>query len=173
MSYRSVEIANELLSQPGALGSLTQMQLQKLTYLANGWNWAVNGENLIGDAVEAWDYGPVYRDLYEHTKFFGKQPLTRLVTPDDSEAARVFGRRDDASAPPYRATLNEWEKAVVGHVWRRYGRMSGAQLSSLTHQHGTPWFETYMTAGKSKPINQELIKRHYDELADRAQANKA
>lgn len=174
MAYRSVEIANEFLSQPGALGTLTQMQLQKLAYLANGWNWAVNGESLISEPVEAWDYGPVYRDLYDHTKFFGKQPLTRSVTPDDSEAARVFGLRGEGvPLPPYRAPLSEREKAVISHVWRRYGRMSGAQLSALTHQRGTPWFETYTTAGKSKPIDQELIKRHYNELADLAQSNAA
>ncbi|MBW6522428.1 DUF4065 domain-containing protein [Sphingomonas sp. RHCKR47] len=170
MAYRSTEIANEFLAQPGAIGSLTQMQLQKLTYLANGWNWAINGEQLISEPVEAWDYGPVYRDLYDHTKFFGKQPLSRGVTPDDSEAARVFGIPGGGRSPAYHAHLHPRERAVVEHVWRRYGRLSGAQLSSMTHQRGTPWFETYTKSGKSAPIDQGLIRRHYDDLATRAQA---
>lgn len=164
MAYRSVEIANEFLSQPSALGSLTQMQLQKLTYLANGWNWAINGEPLISDPVEAWDYGPVYRDLYNHTKFFGSAPLTRPVTSDDSEAARVFGFRGDRPNP-YAAHLTPRERAVVANVWKRYGRLSGAQLSSMTHQAGTPWFHTYTTKGKSSEIDQAIIKQHYDRLA--------
>jgi uncharacterized phage-associated protein len=168
MTYRSVEIANEFLRQPGALGTLTQMQLQKLAYLANGWNWAINGEELIRDPVEAWDYGPVYRDLYEHTKFFGKGPVPRLVSSDDSQAARVFGLRG-TECPPYSANLSERERDVVAHVWRRYGRMTGVQLSGLTHMPGTPWFEAYTQQGKNAVIGQDAIHRHYDQLADRAQ----
>lgn len=169
MAYRSVEIANEFLSQPGAIGSLTQMQLQKLAYLANGWNWAINGDQLISEPVEAWDYGPVYRDLYDHTKFFGKEPLTRLVTPADSEAALVFGYRGERPAA-YAARLSSRERAVVAHVWNRYGKLSGAQLSSMTHQRGTPWSDAYASLGKSAPIDQSIIKQHYDQLAERVQA---
>lgn len=172
MAYRSVEIANEFLRQPGALGFLTQMQLQKLAYIANGWNWALNGGQLVADPVQAWDYGPVYRDLYDHTKFFGNQPLSRLITNDDSQAARVFGSRygDGLEAPPYGALLSERERAIIQHVWNRYGRLTGTQLSALTHQQGTPWFTSYTTRGKSAEIPQSEIKAHYDDLAQRAQA---
>ena len=171
MAHRAVEIANQFLKQPGAEGSLTQMQLQKLTYLANGWNWAINGEPLVSDAVEAWDFGPVYRDLYEHTKYFGRDPLGRFISPDDSLPARVFGLRGDRGhePEPYSAELTDRERAVVEHVWKRYGGLSGARLSALTHQSGTPWFKTYTERGKSAPIDQGLIKQHYDELARRAQ----
>ncbi|WP_428968232.1 Panacea domain-containing protein [Sphingomonas sp. Xoc002] len=168
MAYRSLEIANEFLRQPGAQGNLTQMQLQKLAYLANGWNWAINGEQLISDPVEAWDYGPVYRELYDHTRFFGKEPLTRLITEEDSEAARVFGFRSP-DAKPYHAALTEREREVIRNVWKRYGSLSGARLSALTHQRGTPWFSTYTTKGKSAVIDQNLIHSHYDHLADRVQ----
>ncbi|MEN2747020.1 Panacea domain-containing protein [Sphingomonas sp. T9W2] len=172
MAYRSVEIANEFLSQPGAASQLTQMQLQKLTYLANGWNWAINGERLVADPVEAWDYGPVYRDLYDHTKYFGRQPLRRLISSDDGEAACFFGAKD-GRGEPYRASLNDREKAVIAQVWKRYGNMSGAQLSAITHMRDTPWFTTYTTQGKSAEIDQAIIHRHYDLLADRAQQNAA
>jgi len=172
MAYRSLEIANELLNQPGAVGHLTQMQLQKLVYLANGWNWAINGEQLVADPVEAWDYGPVYRDLYDHTRFRGKEPLDRPISDSDSEAVRAFGFRGSSSAP-YRASLTDREKAVISHVWRRYGSLSGAQLSSMTHQRGTPWFATYAKGRRSATIPQDLIQRHYDDLADRAQASAA
>jgi uncharacterized phage-associated protein len=167
MPYRSVEIANEFLRLPGAQGKLTQMQLQKLAYLANGWNLAINGEPLISEPVEAWDYGPVYRDLYDHTKFFGKAPLPRLITAADDEAARFFMSGPAPSA--YEAPLTERERAVVSHVARRYGSLSGAQLSAMTHQRGTPWFETYTKSGRSQLIPIDLIKAHYDQLAERAQ----
>jgi uncharacterized phage-associated protein len=170
MAYRSVEIANELLRQPGALGLLTQMQLQKLAYMANGWNWAVNGEQLISEPVQAWNYGPVYPDLYSHTKAFGKEGLSRLLTSEDSETARMFEMPGADSAPAYVAPLSERERAVIQHVWNRYGRLSGPQLSALTHQSGTPWFNTYTQRGKSAEIPQTEIKAYYDDLAERAQA---
>ena len=169
MAHRSVEIANEFLRQPGALGHLTQMQLQKLAYMANGWNWALNGEPLIEDGAEAWDYGPVYPDLYEHTKFFGKNPLERLITAEDSEAARVFGGSDGRAAP-YAGQLSDRESAIIAHVWKRYGGLSGSQLSALTHQRGTPWSDAYWSRGKSAPIAQDAIRHYFDELAQRAQA---
>lgn len=172
MAYRAVEIANEFLRQPGALGQLTQMQLQKLAYFANGWNWARNGEQLIGDTAEAWDYGPVYRDLYEHTKYFGKDPLHALIKPEDSEAAHVFGVARGRSAP-FGATLSEAENAVVADVWKRYGGMSASQLSALTHELRAPWFDAYRKHGRSAPIGQDSIKRYFDELAQRAQHNAA
>lgn len=168
MTYRSVEIANEFLRQPDAAGHLTQMQLQKLVYLANGWNWALNGEQLVEDPSEAWDYGPVYRDLYDHTKYFGKNPLENPITSEDSEAARVFGF-SDGKAFPYTAKLTDREKAIVSHVWKRYGRLSGLQLSALTHQRGTPWFNAYMGHGKNSVIEQNAIREHFEELAQRAQ----
>jgi uncharacterized phage-associated protein len=172
MAYRALEVANELLSLPGAAARLTQMQLQKLVYLANGWNWAINGDQLVADPVEAWDYGPVYRDLYDHTRFRGKEPLGRLITDADSEAARVFGFRDSNSRA-YHASLTERERSVIEHVWKRYGPLSGTQLSAMTHQKGTPWFTTYTTRGRSAVIPQDVIQRHYDGLADRAQSNAA
>lgn len=166
MSHRAVAIANEFLRQPGAAEQLTQMQIQKLAYIANGWNWAINDEQLISDDPEAWTLGPVYRDLYDHTKFFGKEPIGRLITPDDSEVSRFFGS-GKREQPPYSAPLTQRERAVIGHVWHRYGRLSGVRLSQLTHQAGTPWYEAYRR-GKNSRLDQGTIRQHYVELAERA-----
>jgi uncharacterized phage-associated protein len=169
MPYRAVAVANEFLKLPGAAGRLTQMHLQKLTYIAHGWNWAINGEPLVADDVEAWSFGPVIRDLYDHTKFFGKEPIGRQITPDDSEVARFFGP-GDKSQPPYKAVLTDRERAVIQHVWRRYGNLSAIRLSELTHQPGTPWFQAFQR-GKNTVIDDDAIKTHYNELADRAAQN--
>ena len=169
MAYRSVEVANEFLRPTRSNGSLTQMQLQKLAFVANGWSSVINAEPLIGEAAQAWDYGPVYPDLYDHTKYFGKAPIGRLINPDDDEAAKFF-LKGKPTRPPYFAAMSEREQSVIDHVWRRYGRLDGISLSRLTHQPGTPWFETYTKLGKNRPITQDLIEGHYRRLAERAQA---
>lgn len=165
MTHRAVEIANEFLCIPGAAGRLTQMHLQKLTYIAHGWNWAINGEPLVSDDIEAWSFGPVVRDLYEHTKFFGSQPIDRPITPDDSQVARFFGKTGNAA--PYTAKLTDRERQVIRQVWERYGRLSAIRLSELTHQPGTPWFQAFQR-GRNAQIDEEAIRLHYDALAERA-----
>ncbi len=169
MAHRSTEIANEFLGEQRANGALTQMQLQKLAFIANGWNLVINGEPLIGETAEAWDYGPVYPDLYDHTKFFGKSVIGRKINAGDDDVASFFGDRQPQGAD-YSASLAPREKAVIDHVWSRYGKFDGLTLSRMTHQPGTPWFETYKKRGKSAPIAADLIEQHYAELARRAQA---
>ncbi|WP_106638619.1 Panacea domain-containing protein [Allosphingosinicella vermicomposti] len=168
--HRAVAIANEFLKRAGS-GGLTQMQLQKLVYFAHGWALALRDAPLVAEDVEAWNYGPVYRDLYDHTKYFGKDPIERLITPDDDEAARFFSRSKDPKAP-YEAELTDYERQLIDAVWMRYGKLSGARLSALTHQRNTPWFDTFKS-GRSEAIDNERIKQHYTELAAKARVRLA
>ena len=165
MAHSAVEIANEFLRL--AKGNLTQMQVQKLAYIAHGWNWAINGQPLVAEDAQAWPYGPVYPDLYQHTKFFGREAIGRQITPDDSEVARFFGDGRQ-TAKPYAASLSPAERAVVEHVWRRYGSLNAIRLSELTHQPNTPWFKAFRTNGQGATLSEQDIRAHYAELAQRA-----
>lgn len=169
MPYPSTAIANAFLSLPEvqAIGGLTQMQLQKLVYMAHGWNMAINGERLVDSDPEAWTYGPVFPDLYQHTKFLGTKPIDRLLTPEDNSIYTHFRELLGRTAP-LTADLSDRERAVIENVWSRYGRMSGPALSRLTHQPSAPWFKAY-ARGKSSPITEDLIKPHYEDLLDRAE----
>lgn len=161
---RAVAIANEFLRKPGG-SALTQMQLQKLVYISHGWTLGLMGQPLTVEEPQAWNYGPVYRDLYDHTKFFGSAPIGRAITPDDDEAARFF-LNQPSGAPPYQARLTDQERAIVDTVWTKYGTLSGSSLSSKTHQPLTPWSITYDGGrGKNRTITNELIKQHYVDLA--------
>jgi uncharacterized phage-associated protein len=163
MPHASVEIANEFLRLAG--GRLTQMQVQKLAYIAHGWNLAINGEPLIAEPPRAWPYGPVYVDLYEHTKLFGKDFIGRLVTPDDSMPARFFG--SSGNARPYEARLTPSQREIIRQVWQRYGSLSAIRLSELTHQPNTPWYNAFRR-GQGAELPNEEIRVHYLELAQRA-----
>lgn len=164
MSHKAVEIANEFLRL--ADGDLTQMQVQKLAYIAHGWNLAITGEPLISEPVRAWPYGPVYPELYEHTKFFGKSAIGRLITTADSSPARFFGMTS-ADAQTYDAELTPSELQIIQNVWKRYGRLSAIRLSELTHQPNTPWFNAFRKQGQGAVLPDEEIRGHYTELADR------
>jgi len=160
-------IANEFLKKAGTPPGLTQMQLQKLVYIAHGWNLAINEEPLASDDVQAWKFGPVFPALYNHTKYFGSKPIDRLIVPGDSDGVSFFFESDE-SEQPYKVDLSRDEKAVLDRVWERYGRYSAFKLSDLTHKPNTPWFITYFSTGESSPIETSIIQSHYEELAANA-----
>lgn len=165
MPHTSMAVANEFLKKPDALGRLTQMQLLKLTYIAHGWNLAVNGQALIGEPVEAWNYGPVIRDLYNHLKFYGNEPITRPLSNGDSLGNRIYGIKPDKTHE-YSEEFLPKEQEVIDQVWERYKNYSAYQLSMMTHRPGTPWFETYFgPGGKNRLIPNSAIRNHYVELA--------
>jgi uncharacterized phage-associated protein len=165
MPYKPVEIANEFLRLPGAIGYITQMQLQKLTYIAHGWNLAINGEPLTDVEPKAWTYGPVYPSLYEHTKYYGREPIKREITSGDRTVYRFFGTGNPENEPAYRANLSRREREVIENVWRRYGHVSGTKLSELTHQPDSPWFKAYQRE-QGSALSSKEIRDHYLQLAE-------
>ena len=165
MAYKAVEIANEFLKMPNGLGRLTQMQLQKLAYIANGFNLVINHRDLVSDTFEAWDYGPVSPDLRDHTEHFGRNPIKKLITPNDKGFLKFFNIPEKSE--PYVAELTQDERALVKAVFNRYGHLSGVDLSKLTHQPGTPWHRAY-NRGRNSPIVREEVIAHYNEIAAKA-----
>lgn len=159
MPDRSVAIANSFLDISGALGRVTQMQLQKLVYFSHGWNLAISGQPLCTDNVEAWDYGPVFRDLYDHAKYFGKDPVTRRIRPDDDTALRFF--IDQNNIAPFNAELTQQEREIIQNVWDRYAHLNAFEMSNLTHMPETPWYKVYNGNGRGALIPNPLIHQHF------------
>ena len=164
--HRATAIANEFIKRAQRDDiPVTQMKLQKLAFLANGWNWVVNETRLISDTPYAWKFGPVYSSLYEHSKLFGKRAIERLITPDDKDELLFFGVLEGKSKP-FQADLDTRESSVLDQVWAKYGPLDAYTLSGLTHSEQTPWNEAYYGKGPRSRIQQKNIARHYQELAE-------
>jgi len=169
-AHNAMAISNEFISRSLRDGiSVTQMKLQKLVFLANGWNWVVNSERLIEDTPYAWKFGPVYPALYEHAKLFGKKPITRVLTSDDDNKLAFFGVIE-SNAAPFKTVLTDRETAVLDQVWSKYGELDAYTLSDLTHAEGTPWSQAYYGQGKRSVISQKSIAAHYEDLAAKVAA---
>lgn len=129
---------------------LTPMQVIKLTYISHGWMLALRDRPLFGEAVEAWEHGPVIPAVYGEYMKYGGGPV------------KVEGDEH---------TVMEREKQdMVEQVFRRYGHMHAFQLSGLTHQKGSPWHITRQQGGKVIP--NELIQTHYMRLERHLRAQK-
>lgn len=147
--YDARAIANEFLKLKD--GPANQMWLQKLVYIAHGWNLAINREPLVEDRIEAWDGGPVLRVIWNHFRDLGRNGKDSLLA-----------RADGVS---FEAALSDSERAVIQHVWKRYGSYSGNELSMMTHQEGTPWSNAYFGRGRNAALDNVDIQQHFTELA--------
>jgi uncharacterized phage-associated protein len=149
MAYDARSVANELLRLAKLTGrSLTNMQLQKLVYIAHGYSLAILRKRLIKQNVEAWRYGPVIPDLYHALRRYGSGVVSEpipVITTD---------------------SITETDRTVLSTVLEAYCRFSGPQLSTMTHRERTPWKQVYQPNAffNNDIIPDDLIEEHYTTL---------
>lgn len=133
--------------------TLTPLQLLKLVYIAHGWSFPLRNQGLVGERVEAWQYGPVIPSLYHALKGYRAEPVTGPVP--------------GAALIPLTAD----EGALIDKVYEVYGRYSGGQLSAMTHRDGTPW-DLAWQRGKNSRIDDQMISEHYRRIHDERNAGR-
>lgn len=159
--YSPKAVANEFLKRAGdANKPLTQLELQKLVYMAHGWHLAVTGKPLVNESAEAWKFGPVYGSLYSAFADFGAAPIDRLAN-DGFEIPEV----------PEGESLN-----IIRTTWDSYKSWTPAQLVSDTHRPGSPWHRVFeREGGKDKhrpPIPDSLIHDYFVERGLEAESRR-
>ena len=117
--------------------SLTQMKLQKFVYFAHGWHLGVYAEPLISDSIEAWQWGPVIKSLYDRYADYGSHGLP----PPDGMQKNVDSRTD----------------ALLERIWDVYHRFTANELSAMTHNPGTPWMQMRQNVRSMKVIGLGVI----------------
>ena len=128
MTYNVFVIANAFieLSNKENRTDLTNMKLQKLVYISQGFSLAVRKEELFQEPVHAFQWGPVIPILYQALKNNGKNPINEKIP-------MRFGD------PEIDLAGESIEFAIISAVWRKYGKFTAAQLSTITHEKGSPW----------------------------------
>lgn len=143
---KSLSVAKRLLDKLSvAHPAVTPMQLIKLVYVAHGYMLGSHGKPLLSEPVEAWQYGPVVRSVYDAVKKYRSSPVEQI----------------DISDP---VALSDEEEAVLDRVVATYGKHDGIVLSAATHKPGTPWDVTWSTFGKNSDISNDLIENFYTNL---------
>lgn len=150
MAYKGKSIANAFLTLAARDGlSIDPLKLQKLLYFANGYYMAENdGQPLINEYFEAWDYGPVIPTVYYEFREYKNGPIKRYAyTWDDRTKRNILAPQPvgDAAA-----------ENVIAWVWDHYRDFSGPELSQMTHKIGSPWDEARKRASNHGMRNQRL-----------------
>jgi len=125
------------------VGTMETMKLQKLLYYSQAWHVAITDEPLFEDEIQAWSKGPVVDRVWQERKGW------RNVT------SWPQGNADNISGP---------SAMVVDLVCSVYGRLSGDDLSELTHDE-EPWRATRgdlpESARANRTIPLELMRDFY------------
>ena len=162
--YPSKAVANWWIDRFSRSGGrrLTQLQLNKLVYIAHGWHLAMDerSDGLIAETIVAWKHGPVVPSLRDEFREFGSRPIT-------SPASDWIGG-DDVFIPKLADyDVQSWEKRALEWVYDRYGHMSGPQLITVTHRNGSPWWEVTrggVDIGRNGPIPNDMIREYYGNM---------
>jgi uncharacterized phage-associated protein len=156
MAYDVRAIANFVLDFAEANDKeVTNITINKIVFFLHAWYLAKTGVPLVSAKVEAWEYGPVFRELYAEFKHLGRRPIT----------VRAFRRnplttqREECVAPIGESDL-EFLRPLLG----RYVGLSAGKLVELSHVQGGPWDQVYNHEGVANPgmqISDELIREYF------------
>jgi len=130
------DVAAFILAELGQMGT---MKLQKLVYYAQAWSTVWDGEPLFQDRIEAWDRGPVVRELYREHR---RMPFIDRVERGDP------------------ARFSDDQRATVRAVLDFYGRRSEWWLSELTHRE-PPWLEARARGSRNATITVEALRSFF------------
>lgn len=149
MTVSAHDIARELRARLHGSGA-DRTRIQKLLYYCQGLHLADTGEALFSERIEAWDNGPVVREVWQ----------------------RDAGR---AGFTPPESGLTPHQSAIVDLVVERFGHMPGGRLAQRTHDE-PPWKNTWADgSGKNRTIEPVLLEAYFREVmgVDQAEAEAA
>lgn len=124
--------------------NITNLQLNKLLYFAQGHYLARTGKPLFDEEIEAWKFGPVVPSIYQAYKGCGKMPITVLDEDYDADA------------------FSDEEMNLLMEVACKYGQYSASALVGLTHRPDTPWSRVYSPLAKNI-VKQQDIKDYFSQ----------
>jgi uncharacterized phage-associated protein len=137
--------------------SISNVTINKIIFFLHAWYLAKTGKPLVTAKVEAWEYGPVFRELYSEFKHFGKAAITiRAHRRNPTTAQKEVCREEIA----------ESDVVFLAPLLDRYIQLSAGQLIELSHVPGGPWDQVYNHESRSNPgmqISNDLIRKYFEQ----------
>ena len=152
MPYDVRSISNYVLDIADAEGrSVSNLGINKIVFFLHS-NYLIEfGKPLVSAKIEAWNYGPVFRELYREFKQYGEKPILSRAQRVSVETGKSEICFYDFSVP---------EREFLEPMIRRYVRFSASTLVSMSHAKGSPWDQVWnhgTIAHASMRISDDLI----------------
>ena len=134
------DVANYFLlkSDPEIGDIISNLKLQKLVYYAQGFHLAMFDKSLFDEEIEAWEHGPVVRQLYQKYKKHGSDAITK---PSEFNPS-IFTKK---------------QVSLLDEIYLIIGQYSAWKLRNLTHSE-PPWIKARKGNGT---ILADEMKRYF------------
>jgi uncharacterized phage-associated protein len=150
--YDVRSLANWFISRAQTEGRhYTNLSLNKLVYLAFEASLVHRFVEFTPAKIEAWQYGPVFRELYQAFKKYGDSPVVELVQKFSAESRELV-----VATEPFLAD----DLSFLENIYEEFGRCSAGELVRISHKKGGAWHIVWNGLGKTHPgmeIERELI----------------
>lgn len=113
---------------------ITHLKLQKLLYYAQGICLALKGEPLFKENIEAWQHGPVVKEVYGAFSMFGRENIEIEMDKEKEEIVKEIESNKEVSE-------------VLNLTYDNFAIYTAWQLRQMTHEDNTPWDITQKTKG--------------------------
>lgn len=151
-------LANFILDVADAEGiEVSNLALNKIAYFVHAL-YLVNIDCPLLDAkIEAWQYGPVFREIYHQFKSCENRPIKRraeILNPDTGEFEIC------------RYSLSKGDFEFLRSLAMPYIKMRPGALVELSHAPDSPWHKAWHYDGTANPgmeITNRSIKEYFSD----------
>lgn len=156
MPYDVRAIANFVLDLAEERGqTLSNLSINKIVFFLHAYFLAQFDRPLVSAKIEAWKYGPVFRELYREFKIFEDGPILE-------RAYRISP--ESGTKELCQCVLPENEKIFLEEFGRKFVSLSASALVSISHEAGSPWDQVWnhvSPVNASMHISDDIIKSWY------------
>ena len=140
----------------GLTKHLTNLVVQKLSYIANGYWIVLKNKRLIEESFEAWNLGPVIPSLYRELKVFGYVHIDYTspnILEEDITEKIIIERVEDDEVIDF-----------FDFIFDSYKDYTPGELIDLTHRKDGAWHKTINEKGYNAVIEENLIKKEFERI---------
>jgi len=124
--------------------SLSNLEMQKIAYIAEMMYLGRTGAPLINEDWQAWDYGPVQPALYHRAKVYGTSPVKDIFD--------------------YSILCGGEELRAITDAYNAMRHMSPGAMVAVTHRPGGAWAAHYRAGRRGISIPKSDIRQEYGTL---------
>ena len=141
--YKVIDVANYIISYCKKHEySISNLKLQKLLYFVQAEFLIVLNYPAFQEEIEAWDFGPVVPEVYQHFKIWGS-----------SEIPNIFAR--NAQEKIYKN-----DQMIMNEILKACAPYSASALVEITHNQA-PWANAYERYCNNV-ITKESIREYFE-----------
>lgn len=141
LNYDIRAIANEILTRAWVAGAKpTNMWLNKVAWFIYERMLAEFGKLITQARAEAWDHGPVFREVYGPAKVYKDEPVASLMDHFSMKSRKM---------EPAAVTVDAETSAVIDDAIAKFKDKTASQLRNISHVEGGPWYRVWYSGQRA------------------------